>query len=136
MGVESALSALPGVVASRPLMAPLLGEAVRVFGFASDFSFGHALVFGALIAATDPIAVVALFKTLGVPRRLALLIESESLINDGTAVACYGVVLASVAGAHVSILTGVLQFRSPPTARSSPPNRWTPRASSPPSPLG
>ena len=101
---------LPGVVASGLLMALLLTEAVRVFGFATDFSFGHALVFGALIAATDPIAVVALFKTLGVPHRLALLVESESLINDGTAVAFYGVVLASVAGAHVSILTGVLQF--------------------------
>lgn len=101
---------LPGVVASGLLMALLLTAAVRGFGFAADFYFGHALVFGALIAATDPIAVVALFKSLGVPHRLALLVESESLINDGTAVAFYGVVLASVSGAHVSVLFGALQF--------------------------
>ena len=42
-------------------------------------------VVGAMVAATDPVAVVSTFKQLGSPRRLATLIESESLFNDGTA---------------------------------------------------
>ncbi|HWE30803.1 MAG TPA: cation:proton antiporter [Polyangia bacterium] len=107
--VIGALS-VPGVVACGLLVALLLSAVMRLFGVATHFGFGPALVFGALIAATDPIAVVALFKTLGVPHRLALLVESESLINDGTAVAFYGVVLAAVAGDGVSVASGALQF--------------------------
>ena len=45
-----------------------------------------ALVFGVLIAATDPISVLALFKEMGAPKRLGVIIEGESLFNDGTAV--------------------------------------------------
>ena len=48
-----------------------------------------ALVFGALISATDPISVLALFKELGVSKRLAVLVEGESLFNDGTAVVLF-----------------------------------------------
>jgi CPA1 family monovalent cation:H+ antiporter len=44
-----------------------------------------ALVFGVLIAATDPVAVIALFRDLGVTGRLLLLVETESLLNDGVA---------------------------------------------------
>jgi CPA1 family monovalent cation:H+ antiporter len=56
-----------------------------------------ALAFGALIAATDPIAVIALLKETGVKGRLALLIESESLLNDGVAALLFTLVLG-VAG--------------------------------------
>ncbi len=52
------------------------------------------LLFGAIISATDPVAVLALFKEYGAPRRLALLFEGESLFNDGTAVALFLVVLS------------------------------------------
>lgn len=51
------------------------------------------LVFGALISATDPVAVLALFKEYGAPRRLSLIFEGESLFNDGTAVALFLVLL-------------------------------------------
>jgi len=44
-----------------------------------------ALLFGALISATDPVAVVSLFKELGAPERLTILVEGESLLNDATA---------------------------------------------------
>jgi CPA1 family monovalent cation:H+ antiporter len=44
-----------------------------------------ALVFGVLIAATDPVAVIAMFKDTGIKGRLRLLVESESLLNDGVA---------------------------------------------------
>jgi CPA1 family monovalent cation:H+ antiporter len=51
------------------------------------------LVFGILIAATDPIAVIALFKDIGVTGRLRLLVESESLFNDGVAAVLFGLTL-------------------------------------------
>ncbi|MCK5477818.1 MAG: cation:proton antiporter, partial [Methylococcales bacterium] len=51
-------------------------------------------LFGALISATDPVAVVAIFKELGVPRRLMLLIEGESLLNDATAIVLFNILLA------------------------------------------
>jgi len=57
-----------------------------------------ALAFGALIAATDPIAVIALLRETGVKGRLALLIETESLANDGTAALLFALVAAALAG--------------------------------------
>ncbi len=57
-----------------------------------------AIVFGVLIAATDPVSVIATFKESGARGRLLLLIESESLFNDGTAAVAFGVVLELALG--------------------------------------
>ncbi len=59
-----------------------------------------ALYFGALISATDPVAVVALLRELGVSKKMAHLIEGESLLNDGTAIVVSGVLLELVVGEH------------------------------------
>ncbi len=59
-----------------------------------------AVLFGAAVAATDPVAVVATFRRLGVPARLRNLMEAESLLNDGTGVVVFTVALA-VATSHV-----------------------------------
>jgi monovalent cation:H+ antiporter, CPA1 family len=73
------------------------------------------LLFGALISATDPVAVLALFKEYGAPRRLSLIFEGESLFNDATAVALF-LVLLEVAqfGYHGfdTILSGTITFTS------------------------
>jgi CPA1 family monovalent cation:H+ antiporter len=53
-----------------------------------------AILFGVLIAATDPVAVMAMFKDLGVKGRLRLLMESESLFNDGVAAVLFALALA------------------------------------------
>src|SRR5208283_3378113 len=58
------------------------------------WSVEAALVFGALISATDPIAVTALLRESGVTGRLRLLIEAESLINDGAAAVIFTLILA------------------------------------------
>lgn len=71
---------------------------------------GSALVFGALISATDPISVVALFRELGVHPRLTLLVEGESLFNDGTAVVLFQILLATALTGTLSLTAGVAQF--------------------------
>jgi len=55
-----------------------------------------ALLFGAMVAATDPVAVLAVFRQLGVDERLAVLLEGESLFNDGTALVLFTALLATV----------------------------------------
>jgi CPA1 family monovalent cation:H+ antiporter len=69
-----------------------------------------ALLFGALISATDPISVVALFKDLGVSERLSLIIESESLFNDGTSVVIFQIILAGLISGNIDIFTGIRSF--------------------------
>ena len=57
------------------------------------FTWNAALLFGSIISATDPVAVVALLKELGASKRLATMIEGESLLNDGTAMVIFLVLL-------------------------------------------
>lgn len=59
-----------------------------------------AIAFGALISATDPVAVIAFFRSLGVSKRLTVLVEGESLFNDGVAIVIFN--LAVAAGAATS----------------------------------
>ncbi len=63
-----------------------------------------ALVFGVLIAATDPVSVVAIFKEAKAKGRLLVLIDAESLFNDGTAAVAFGVVVAIALGQKMSAL--------------------------------
>lgn len=94
--------ALPGVVASIALIAAILTPVAGIFDFGGGFTWKHAVVFGAVIAATDPIAVGAIFKNLGVPKRLAVLLEGESLLNDGTAIVFFTLSLALTTGTLVT----------------------------------
>ena len=59
-----------------------------------------ASLLGAVIATTDPAAVVAIFRDIGVPRRLQILVEGESLFNDAAAIALFTLLLGVVAGAR------------------------------------
>jgi len=70
--------------------------------FLAHWEWAGALVFGILIAATDPVAVIAVFKEAGVKGRLRVLVESESLFNDGTAAVGFGVALSIAMGQSVS----------------------------------
>ena len=95
--------AVPGVVAAIALTAASMLAVLRTLGVAPDLDWRFALVFAALVAATDPIAVVSLFRRLGVPPRLTTLVEAESLFNDGTSIVVLSLVLAFVGGTTTSV---------------------------------
>lgn len=69
-----------------------------------------ALLFGAIISATDPISILAIFKDLRMDKRLSLIVEGESLLNDGTAAALFQILLAGLIAGHLSIPRGLAQF--------------------------
>src|SRR5216684_3374510 len=69
-----------------------------------------ALLFGAIISATDPISVLAIFKDLTMDKRLSVIIEGESLLNDGTAVVVFQILLAGVVAGGLSAGKGIGQF--------------------------
>jgi len=104
--------AVPGVIAAIVLTGALLTPVASALHFVEGFQLKHGLVFGALIAATDPIAVVALFKSLGAPKRLSVVVEGESLLNDGTAVVLFTLILTAVSGSgsDTSVAGASLEF--------------------------
>jgi CPA1 family monovalent cation:H+ antiporter len=85
---------LPVLVLST--IGVLISAAVVAVGMTSLLAWplGSAVIFGVLIAATDPVAVIAMFKDLGLKGRLRLLVESESLFNDGVAAVLFALALA------------------------------------------
>jgi monovalent cation:H+ antiporter, CPA1 family len=90
------------VIVTLATVGVLLAAAVTAGGmhYILDWTWGSAIIFGVLIAATDPVSVIATFKEAGVQGRLRLLIESESLLNDGTAAVCFVTILGVLAGEH------------------------------------
>lgn len=109
-----AILALPGVLVTAAVVA----VAVHLSGF---LPWNSALLLGALLGATDPVAVIAIFRQLAIPSELATIIESESLLNDGIAVVLYQGVLGGLMlsggtaalsrvalGALLAVIAGVL----------------------------
>ncbi len=97
------------------LAIPALVLSAAFVGLALYFGIGvplaAALLFGALISATDPVAVVAIFRQLGVPERLLTLVEGESLLNDGIAIVLFNVLLVvALDTGEVTFLGGLLDF--------------------------
>ena len=97
-----ALLAVPGVIVTALIVAGILYLAT---GLPIELGF----VVGAMVAATDPVAVVATFRRLGAPPRLQTLLEGESLFNDGTALVVFTIAIGAVS-AEVGLAEGVLVF--------------------------
>ncbi|CAM9338058.1 unnamed protein product [Discosporangium mesarthrocarpum] len=83
----------PGVV-----IATFLTAVFAKYAFPYSWDWNTALYFGAMTSATDPVAVVSLLKELGVSERLSVLIEGESLLNDGTSIVLFSVFFNEAAG--------------------------------------
>ncbi|OGO67444.1 MAG: Na+/H+ antiporter [Chloroflexi bacterium RBG_19FT_COMBO_62_14] len=97
------LLAVPGVILNMFLVG-------GVMTFGAGMSVPLALVFGALIAATDPVAVVSIFRKLGVPKRLEVMLEGESLLNDGTAIVIFSLAVAALETGEFSLVDGLVDF--------------------------
>jgi monovalent cation:H+ antiporter, CPA1 family len=97
------LLAVPGVILTTLLVGGMVA-------WGTGLAIPIAMVFGALVSATDPVAVVALFRRLGAPRRLQVLLEGESLLNDGTAIVVFNLSLAMVLEGNFNISQGLAKF--------------------------
>lgn len=99
---KSALNA--GIMAIPGIIIALLLTAVIVIGMDKSglglhgWGWEIALMFGAVVSATDPVAVVSLLKDLGASKKLGTLIEGESLLNDGTAIVIFMVFFLGLTG--------------------------------------
>jgi len=98
------LLAVPGVFLST-LITGLLVQTVL------GLPLADAMLFGVLISATDPISVTSLIKTLGVDRRLGIILEGESLFNDGVSIVVFGILVGLAIGARsFSVIGGISTF--------------------------
>lgn len=97
-----------------PLLLALVALGVRLAAsivavgmhYLIGWSWLGAAFFGVLVAATDPVSVIAMFKTIKVPHRLHLLVEAESLLNDGVAAVAFAI-LVLIASGTAPTLEGV-----------------------------
>jgi CPA1 family monovalent cation:H+ antiporter len=102
-GKPIAIYALLGTIASTFIVGGLSAAVMGV-----PLAIG--LVFGALISATDPISVLAVFQRLGALKRLSLIVEAESLFNDGVAAVLFTVTLAAALGGGAPVASQIGQF--------------------------
>jgi Na+:H+ antiporter len=98
--------AIPGLL----LSTFVIGIIVKL---TTPFSLVIALLLGAILSATDPIAVISVFRRLGAPRRLTILVEGESLFNDATSIVLARILLGVFLAGQVSgtvVARGALDF--------------------------
>lgn len=102
--------AIPGLVMAIALTSGILQPVASALHFVDGFEWIHAAVFASIIVATDPIAVVGLFKSLGAPKRLAVLVEGESLLNDGTGVVLFLMIVGIATGTPFVASAALVEF--------------------------
>ena len=98
--------AVPGLLLSTTIIGV-------VVWLASPFDFVSSLLLGSILSATDPVAVISLFRQLRAPARLTVLVEGESLFNDATAIVLSRILVSVLALGHFSggvALEGTVQF--------------------------
>jgi CPA1 family monovalent cation:H+ antiporter len=105
------LLSIVGLSISAVIIGTVLYYLLPLIGI--EVPFILTLMFGAIISATDPVAVLSMFKEFGVPRRLGMIFEGESLFNDGTAVALFFVFFAIATEGFfgsTTVLHGISEF--------------------------
>jgi CPA1 family monovalent cation:H+ antiporter len=101
----SALRKNAWVVSVLATVGVLIASGITATGlhYLVTWPWAVAVPVGVLISATDPVSVIATFKEAGVTGRLRLLVEAESLFNDGTVAVLFGVALSITAGGAVTM---------------------------------
>ncbi|HAN17710.1 MAG: hypothetical protein A2X13_03690 [Bacteroidetes bacterium GWC2_33_15] len=95
---NATLLAVPGILIALFITASVI-ILIKLCGIGlPDWSWKMALMFGAVVSATDPVAVTAILKELGASKKLGTLIEGESMLNDGTAIVFFMVFFAGFTG--------------------------------------
>jgi monovalent cation/hydrogen antiporter len=92
------------------VLAKIGGVALVVHGLLPELGWPLAFALGAIVSPPDAVAAVAVFRGLGVPRRLVTLLEGESVFNDATALVSYQMALAAAATATFSLGEASLRF--------------------------
>ncbi len=103
--------AAPGLVVCIFIAGAMFHGVFSLLGI--ELTFTGALLVAAILSATDPVAVISLFREVGAPKRLGVLMEGESLLNDGIAVVVFSVILVALGldSAHTELTAGfVVQF--------------------------
>jgi CPA1 family monovalent cation:H+ antiporter len=85
--------AVPALLISASISGYLLFLGI---GYPQAFPLLTAILAGVILAATDPVAVVSMFKAIGASPRLTALVEGESLFNDATAVVCFSLIIVAL----------------------------------------
>ena len=104
--------AIPGLLLSTFIIGTFICVVTTII-FSISIPFPAALLLGAILSATDPVAVIALFKQLGAPKRLTILVEGESLFNDATSIVTAKIILAVALAGYFTAGTavgGVIEF--------------------------
>ena len=96
--VSSTLLAGPGIIIAMALTAVIL-MAIKLLNIGLyDWTWPVAFMFGALISASDPVAVVAILKEMGASKKLSTIIDGEAILNDGTAIVLFMVFYIPLSG--------------------------------------
>lgn len=107
---NATLLSAPGLIICMLLTGALMmGVATFIPGFES-WTWAFALMFGALISATDPVAVVALLHELKTSKRFSTLVDAESLLNDGTGIVCFMLFFGAYAAEEATHASPVITF--------------------------
>jgi len=99
-----------GPILMMAIVAVVVCTIVVGFTLSASSSYGLivCLLLGAIVATTDPVAVVGIFREVGAPKRLTTLVEGESLFNDAASIALYSVLLAAIASGSDQVSMGTV----------------------------
>lgn len=99
-----------GPILMMAIVAVVVCTIVVGFTVSSISSYGlvACLLLGAIVATTDPVAVVGIFREVGAPKRLTTLVEGESLFNDAASIALYSVLLTVLGGTGTLSVSGIV----------------------------
>ncbi len=97
--INSSILSVLGLILAMFITGAIMMGINLIPGQSGEWSWSYALMFGALISATDPVAVVAILQEMGIDKKFSTLIDSEAMLNDGTGIVMFMMFFTAAAGA-------------------------------------